>query len=323
MFARLPIYLERFVAIPAGAILAVIAIHSAWTNVRAQREWKRTPGIVTNAADPRSTEVSLGAIESPERIHVPTNPGNIYGDWTHVTVLENPANPAERRILHWTSIADYWRKPLRCLVGIAGLALGVALLRRANDRYPLTWKQGAWRAWDTGSPSAPFVTVRHPSSAWKAHWFWGLVFGLPMSLAIFSSEEDVGGVLFGVAGLILTGVIAWSAIETKTLAIVADADGILLRSTWRNRRAPWAEIGELRRVDVVKQLNQRMKTRSRRSAVGGIGMSYQWRVYSREGAEIPLTIPDECDPPHALTRLLDYARDKHGVVLNRSGEPVR
>lgn len=300
----------------AVAVCAVLwsMIRHVTANLEMLRNWKRIAGVVTGTAERDRVEVTVGALEAGDRIEVPVDPASMYSNWNHVTVLENPSNPEQRRL---TGIFDLWYPVLTRLLLIVLLAATGVAVWNTQIGFHQVWSKGEWiPADDAPSQSAtpPFAEVRPPGSAWKANLLWGAVLGgslLAGSILLGDSSQQLTRLLTGWLGAMFLLWMAWQSIANYTHVLKADNSGIESASKWGTKRAAWSDIASVTLVDTgaelekLKGLGARGKMKPADNAVPDIR---HWIFADNEGREI-FRMDRESIPAAHVDKLLDKARE--------------
>lgn len=292
-------------ALLAAGALAFLAAgaRAAAANFHRLRTWKRYPATVRVANAPEVVEVQVGDDSGQPTLKIPRTHDAGYGIWSQVTVIENPANPEERRL---TGFFDLWNPVLVAAVFCLGFLIATWLVGTTTWGVDAVWTGGAWQAAPAVAvETAPDLEVHEPRESWKANLFYGCILGLLMGVPAFFVR---GGwrpwpAIVAVVGL---GFFLWmvqSAVSNYTRTVRLSPAGLEERTFFGSRRIGWDDLGGLEFQDVRKQLeafNRPEPGQSRKfSTIPRIDI---WMVKDRQGRDV-FSLPAEMTPPATFRAL--------------------
>lgn len=291
-----------------------------------QKNWRRFPAYVTGTMEEKAVEVTLDKknpedpLEDQVRYNVPVNNGFIFRNWMRVDVLENPANPSERKLDYWL---DTWANTFAAGLAVLLSLMLLYVLLPVPIGQQQVWTANGWQTLqnDFGQGLTPIAQIHSPTSFWKVSLVFGLVMGgLLLASAIFgTSFHLVFRILFGFAGFGLLGIMGYGAVENYTLQTMADSDGITQGSLWGAQRVAWKDIASLH-VDAPGKLLQAqvdltgMDRHQRRIHQQKIRETTRFQAYYinflDKQKRVLLRVTADAEPAEERAKLLALARSK-------------
>ena len=318
---------------PIALLLVWLSVKLARESHKVETSWRRVTAKASDAGE-EDNKITLEWFWKEDPVRQNFDRKGQFSDVKASDTLPLWVNPADISQVRRAIFAELWG-PVMVTGGFAVMLIGAGLLvirfvGGDSIKMPEGFPMGPLHAEMTPVAATPYVAplddgqpieLREPTFKWKANVFWGLLFGLVVTLPpllTYSANDPslwkrLAWIAAGLAWMVFMG---RTAIQNRNRVFRCDQSEILVAESFASRRIPLSEIKTVTRRDIRERLREAGESSRRRGRLDDDTLPPMVIYILRDAAgKRLLDVSSDMQPSQEMRRFLTRMKALIGTAI--------